>query len=236
MRTSSRTILPVLGLTAGIIVFFVLAWFLSSVTLPFAGAIMIAYLFSPIVDWLERWHVPRWSGSLLVMIIILALLAGAFFWIVPMISAELGQMVSSLPALSTSLDTLETELKHIFPMVNWGKVFADTISALEGTVREIMGSIPGIISGVLMTIYYSVILPFLIFFFLKDGRDILRHFVNLVPNAWFEMSVTMLHQIDNGIGRFLRGIVIENSIIAGLAITGLTIIGMPSAFFVGLLV
>jgi len=236
MRSGSRTILPILGLTLGIILFFVFAWFLSSVTLPFAGASIVAYLFSPIVDWLERWHVPRWAGSLFVMILILALLAGALFWIVPLISVELGQMVSSLPTLSTSLDSLEKELEHVFPMVNWNKVVADSISALEGTVRGIMSSIPGIISGILMTIYYSVILPFLIFFFLKDGRDILRHFVNLVPNAWFEMSVTMLHQIDTGIGRFLRGIFIENSIIAALAITGLTIIGMPSAFFVGLLV
>jgi predicted PurR-regulated permease PerM len=99
-----------------------------------------------------------------------------------------------------------------------------------------MGSIPGIVSGILMTVYYSVIIPFLIFFFLKDGRDILRRFINYVPNAWFEMVVSMFHQIDTGIGRFLRGIFIENSIIAVLAISGLSIIGMPSAFFVGLLV
>jgi len=236
MHSRSSLVIPLVFLSGGIVLFFLLAWLLSSVTLPFAGAIITAFLFSPIVDWLERWHVPRWAGAFLVMVMIIALIAGALFWLVPLVSSELGQMVRSMPTVSASLDTLRHELEGLFPMVNWERVLADALSSIEGTARGLMGSIPGIVSGMLMTIYYSVIIPFLIFFFLKDGRDILCRFVNLVPNAWFEMAVTTLHQIDIGIGRFLRGIFIENSIIAGLAIIGLTIIGMPSAFFVGLLV
>ena len=83
------------------------------------------------MDWLERWHIPRWAGSLFVMILILALLVSVLFWLVPLVSAELGQMVGSLPTLSTSLKTLEMELAVFFhgPL---GQVFADSLSALEG--------------------------------------------------------------------------------------------------------
>ena len=46
MQPLSRTILPILGLTAGIILFFLFVWFLSSVTVPFAGAIITAIFFT----------------------------------------------------------------------------------------------------------------------------------------------------------------------------------------------
>lgn len=236
MNSRPSLLIPLGFLSLGLSLFFLLAWLLSSVTLPFVGAIITAFLFSPIVDWLERWHVPRWAGAFFVLVMILALIASALFWLIPLISFEIRQLVQAMPTVSTSLDTLQQELESLFPLVNWKKVLADALASIEGVAKGVLGSIPGIVNGMLMTIYYTVIIPFLVFFFLKDGRDILHRLVNLVPNAWFEMAVTTLHQIDLGIGRFLRGIFIENSIIAGLAIIGLTIIGMPSAFFVGLLV
>jgi len=232
----SGLFLPLLALTGFIFLVFFLLWFFSSVTIPFAGALIIAYLFSPIVDWLERHHVARALGALLVMAVIIGVFVTLAFWVVPLIINELHQFVVSIPTLSGPLGEVKEELSELFPLVSWDGLVQDSVSGLENLAKQLLASLPGIVGGLLMVIYNAVIIPFLLFFFLKDGRIMIRRLIELVPNKYFEMSVALLHKLDCGVGRFLRGLLIENSIVATISVTGLTLIGMPSALVVGLLI
>src|SRR3954469_1446712 len=47
----------------------------SVVTLTLV-AVVLAIAFEPIVAWLERHHVPRWAGSVLVVTVVLAMVVG----------------------------------------------------------------------------------------------------------------------------------------------------------------
>jgi hypothetical protein len=50
------------------------------------------------------------------------------------------------------------------------------------------------------------ILAPLIFIFLGfDNGQIRRYFIGLVPNRYFELSLTLLDRLDNAIGKYLRG-------------------------------
>ena len=54
------------------------------------------------------------------------------------------------------------------------------------------------------------ILAPLIFLFLGfDNGQIRRFFISLVPNRYFELSLTVLDRLDDAIGRYLRGTLIE---------------------------
>ena len=232
----SRLLVPLAALSAAIVVFFLLIWLMASVALPFIVTIIVAYLFSPIVDWLERHHVRRGFGALAVLAVIFGCIAGLVMIGGPLAITELEKLMAALPGLTDSLERIERELETVFPIVDWGRVGHEIVATVEGMTRDLLGSIPAIVSGLLKTVYFTVIIPFLLFFFLKDGREILQRLVGMVPNRYFEMSVMMLYRIDIGIGRFLRGILIENSAVGGLAIIGLSLIGMPGGIVVGLLV
>jgi predicted PurR-regulated permease PerM len=236
LTSRSGLFLPLLALTGFIFLLFFLLWFFSSVTIPFAGALIIAYLFSPIVDWLERCHVPRALGALLIMVILFGVVVTLAFWVVPLIIHELHQFVVSIPMLSGTLSEAREELSELFPLVSWDGLLQDAVGGLEDLVKGFLASLPGILSGLLMVIYNAVIIPFLLFFFLKDGRIMIRRLVDLAPNRYFEMSVNFVNKLDCGVGRFLRGLLIQNSIVATISVTGLTLIGMPSALVVGLLI
>ncbi|HSS17051.1 MAG TPA: AI-2E family transporter [Candidatus Dormibacteraeota bacterium] len=72
------------------------------------------------------------------------------------------------------------------------------------------------------------ILAPLIFLFLGfDNGQIRRFFISLVPNRYFELSLTVLDRLDDAIGRYLRGTLIE-CFLVGLTLTlGLIVLGIP---------
>ena len=68
----------------------------------------------------------------------------------------------------------------------------------------------------------------LIFIFLGfDNGQIRRFFISLVPNRYFELSLTVIDRLDDAIGRYLRGTLTE-CFLVGLTLTlGLILLGIP---------
>ena len=59
--------------------------------------------------------------------------------------------------------------------------------------------------------------------------------IELVPNAYFELTLNLLHQINGQIGGYIRGQLLSVFLVASLSVTGLFIVGMPYFLPVGVL-
>ena len=106
-----------------------------------------------------------------------------------------------------------------------GQRFTETM--LGGTTVFLGGGVSGL--------PFVVIVPFVAFFFLKEGRRLTRSLIELVPNAYFELCLNLLHQINGQIGGYIRGQILATSIVSTLSISGLSIIAVPYALPLGLL-
>ena len=75
----------------------------------------------------------------------------------------------------------------------------------------------------------------LIFIFLGfDNGQIRRFFIGLVPNRYFELSLTVLDRLDDAIGKYLRGTLTE-CFLVGLTLTvGLVLLGIPPGIAVAI--
>src|SRR5437773_10483197 len=75
----------------------------------------------------------------------------------------------------------------------------------------------------------------LIFVFLGfDNGQIRRFFIGLVPNRYFELSLTVLDRLDDAIGRYLRGTLME-CFLVGLSLTlGLILLVIPAGVAVAI--
>jgi len=72
------------------------------------------------------------------------------------------------------------------------------------------------------------ILAPLIFVFLGfDNGQIRRFFIGLVPNRYFELSLTVLDRLDDAIGNYLRGTLTECFLVGLTLILGLMVLGIP---------
>jgi predicted PurR-regulated permease PerM len=80
----------------------------------------------------------------------------------------------------------------------------------------------------LETKFSSWILAPLIFLFLGfDNGQIRRFFISLVPNRYFELSLTVLDRLDDAIGRYLRGTLLECFLVGLTLALGLILLGIP---------
>jgi len=75
----------------------------------------------------------------------------------------------------------------------------------------------------------------LIFVFLGfDNGQIRRFFIGLVPNRYFELSLTVLDRLDDAIGKYLRG-TLTQCFLVGLTLTvGLILLGIPAGIAVAI--
>ncbi|MFL2540811.1 MAG: AI-2E family transporter [Candidatus Latescibacterota bacterium] len=105
----------------------------------------------------------------------------------------------------------------------------------ERLTETMLGGTTVFLGGVVSGLTFVVIVPFVAFFFLKEGRHLTRKLIELVPNAYFELCLNLLHQINGQIGGYIRGQILATSVVSILAVSGLSIIGIDHPFPLGVL-
>ena len=116
-----------------------------------------------------------------------------------------------------------------------GKTLGDSLNFnLSGKVEELLASwsssifedLAKFLSKSLTTL---VLAPFFAFFFLKDGRRLSRELLHLVPNNYFELALSLHHQINDQMGQFIRARLLEATIVGFVVWCGLFFIEFPFA-------
>ena len=73
-----------------------------------------------------------------------------------------------------------------------------------------------------------LVMPVMFLFFLIDNGQIRKGFISMVPNNYFEMSLTVLNNVDRAIGNYLRGTVIETVLMSATIWLLLVLIGFDA--------
>jgi predicted PurR-regulated permease PerM len=73
-----------------------------------------------------------------------------------------------------------------------------------------------------------ILAPLIFFFFGFDNGQMRRYFIGLVPNRYFELSLTLLDRLDNAIGKYLRGELMECFLVGLTLCLGLILLGIPA--------
>jgi predicted PurR-regulated permease PerM len=72
-----------------------------------------------------------------------------------------------------------------------------------------------------------ILVPLVFIFLGFDNGQIRRYFIGLVPNRYFELSLTLLDRLDNAIGKYLRGTLMECALVGLTLCLGLVLLGTP---------
>ena len=81
-----------------------------------------------------------------------------------------------------------------------------------------------------------IILPFVFIFLLIDEGEIKNYFLSIVPNRYFEMTFATFANVDKAIGNYLRGTLLQSSLVGITIFLGLVIIGfqIQAAILIGI--
>jgi putative heme transporter len=167
--TASWLLLGLAGVAA--VVLWIMAYTSALVT-PFLAAVVMAILFSPVVDALERRHVPRLLGATAVLLGLLAFTA-LFVWAIARgILDQAPQITAQLKAALTALTTLLTDLGISTPSATdaANAAAAAGTSTTSALLTGIFSGLRGLSSALFMVFIGSVIFLFM----LLNGRRYVR--------------------------------------------------------------
>ena len=222
-----------------LLVFFAVIFGLGTWLAPMFASIVIAYLLEAIVIRLQRLGMPRMVAVIIVFLLFLALLFFLLFGLVPLVSAQLTQLVQQFPNYITQGQELLKQLPESYPDLISAEQVDIVIAQLGQEVAQLgqhlLGWSLASVASVIGLVIYLVLVPVLVFFFLKD-KDLMVGWItdrmpkdrSLVNRVWVESEL----QIAN----YVRGKVVEIIIVGGVTYVTFTLLGLQYAALLSTLV
>jgi predicted PurR-regulated permease PerM len=102
------------------------------------------------------------------------------------------------------------------------------VQRLLDSLGETTGTVASYLANLL-------IIPFITYFILAEGDIGLKKLVERIPNKYFEMSLNIMDKLQRELVSYLRGLILECTIVGGLSVIGFMIIGVPYAILIGVL-
>ncbi|HEY4390565.1 MAG TPA: AI-2E family transporter [Paenibacillus sp.] len=209
--------------------FAVIYGFLKAIFAPFVIAMIISYVLNPIVKMLGGRKVPRTIAVLLIYAVFLTSLSVILMNIIPMFVEQLEELGEHLPQFTMHTQQFMNRFDNgIFPgsfrmgMNNW---LFQVEQRMATTISDFLNNIGTTIN----IVFNAFIIPFLIFYILKDFDTFERMILQYLPRTHRKSIVSLLKEIDEALGNYIRGQLLVCVIIGVLAYIGYMIIGMPFA-------
>ncbi|MGA7792896.1 MAG: AI-2E family transporter, partial [Candidatus Acidiferrales bacterium] len=191
---------------------FAFLYFASDVVVTLLLAVLIAYFLDPVVGLLERIHLPRALGALVVLLTVTAIFAGLGYLVV----LRANQFIADWPrysevlrhvttAFDRQMTTLEKGVEAIAPAPEKGRTPLRTVE--PPPVREWLLRGAGSLYSILVV---ATFVPFLVFFMLAAKPRIWKATIDLFPDEHQERVRGALDEVS----LMLRSFVAGNALVA----------------------
>ncbi|NUQ73356.1 MAG: AI-2E family transporter [Polyangiaceae bacterium] len=228
VRAPRREILLSRGLwlIAAILAFGFVLHGLRAVLTPIFLAFLIAYVLDPVVDRLERWHIPRALGIVLVLFTVLGATLLFFALVVPAIVSDVASFARELPGrLTAGFARVEPILQRYGIQVP--HTAAEAAQALQGKTEQIANQVLAPIGSAAATVIggtvsvigaaaAALLVPIMAFYLLYDFDPLIEGVRDLLPVRWREPVSEAAKEVDTVLGQFVRGQVMVMGILAVL--------------------
>lgn len=212
-------------------------WWLGDVLVPFALAAAIAYVLNPLVRWLGRAGVSRVvavSGVALFMVLAIALI---LFLLLPLLFAQLREVIESSPELALRLRDLLATWMPDLPKPP--EAIEDRIAAMGEALRSGgTALLQRVLAWVMSAVSVAVMLllvPVIAFYLLLDWDRMIADIESLLPRDHAPAIRQIMAEIDRTLAAFLRGQALVCLILGTFYAVALMIVGLESGLLAGLL-
>lgn len=223
-------------------VLILLVRYLSDVLLPFFVACFIAYMLQPLVDLNRRLihEKGRTIASIMTLIEVLAIVIGIVYLFLPMVVKELDMLSAIIHDVTSGKRPMP---KEYVELINWVDAyvspaaikqelsdlhFESIISKGSSLLTESVEVIMDVLGWALTLIY--------VLFILIDYPQIARGFKLIIPHKYRENALVVVHEVQTSMNHYFRGQGLVALCAAVFYCIGFTIVGLPLAIPIGLMV
>jgi putative permease len=230
-----ESVLILVLLTIGV----VLLMTIGDILAPVVAAIVLAYLAQGLSGQLQRIGLPRWLGVAVSYLVFVGIFFGFSFALLPLVWRQLLSLVGEMPRMLEEgrqfLSVLPERYPHIVSQQQLGELVNMAQAQFAGLGQAVVTRTLASIPGILTVLVYLILIPLLVFFFLKDREKILDWLGEFLPTErpllrriWTEMN----EQFAN----YARGKVLEILIVGSVTYFAFTWLGVAYAALLALLV
>ncbi|MBS3946713.1 MAG: AI-2E family transporter [Dethiobacter sp.] len=228
-----------------IVAFFFLPWLLRVaapllvVLEPFLLAIVIAYILNPLVVLFERRRVSRVLAIVLLYAIFFALVFLAGVWTIPGLVTELQKLGERIPEYTERAQALISHLYSDYRRVNLPDslrvALDENILLLQRGLQLLLERVTGTLLGIFSHFFVLLLVPLLVYYFLRDMEHLKRSLVLLFPARYRQRVMVAGSEIDAALGAYLRGVLLICFLVGFLTYLGLRLLGVDFALILGLI-
>ncbi len=241
MKTAKREDRTIIWVSVLLLLLLVFVYLVSSILLPFAAGMVLAYFLDPVADRLERLGLSRTWATILITAIFFSLLIFLLLLLIPTIQTQITSFITKLPAyiagIRTRISFLIAEIKaYVSPaqaaqlqtamegyagsMFSWAGKFATSL--LRG----------GLAVFNLLSLLF--ITPVVTFYLLRDWNTITRTVDRWFPRQSAAVIREQLSRINEVLAGFMRGQALVCLSLSAIYGIGLTFVGLDLGLIVGL--
>ena len=215
--------------------------FIGVIMLPVILAGLLYYLLNPIVDFMEKHRINRLVAITIVFILIALLLIWGLAVAIPSLQHQIVSFAKNLPAnlkksnriiqdfLENRIsDDVKPQLEEIAnnfsnQVTTWASHFSSKavnwVSTLISTASQVIVAI--------------IIMPFILFYLLRDGKNLKSYLIKFMPTKFRDPVGQILTDVNTQLANYVRGQVTVAIIVAIMFIIFFKIIGLRYAVTLG---
>ncbi|ETR68596.1 MAG: permease [Candidatus Magnetoglobus multicellularis str. Araruama] len=189
----------------------------------------------------ERMKIPRIIAVVLVFVIFMTILLILTVVLLPLLSQQIGQFLQQLPSMIATGQAELMRLPEKYPDLLSEQQLKQIIDSLGNELTNLFQQLFSLsmasVRGAISILIYLVLVPLLVFFFLKDKQLLIAWFTDLLPEE-SELAYRVWREVNVQTGNYIRGKIWEICIVWGVTYVTFIYFGlqfsMLLAFFVGL--
>ena len=229
----------ILGLL--LLIGFIIIYLFGEVLIPVLASIVIAYLLEGIAARLQQLKFPRMVSVLIVFILFLAGLFILIIWLLPLLSRQIGQLLQDLPGMLAAGQKEFMRLPERYPEIisqSQAQHLLNVISSeLTSLAQRLLSLSLASVRGLISILVYLILVPLMVFFFLKDKSKIIDWLSRFLPDNR-GLAAQVWQEVNAQIANYVRGKIWEILIIWVVSYIVFKLLGlrftMLISMFVGL--
>ncbi len=212
--------------------------FFGTALAPYFTSLVVAYLLEGMIRSLEGIRLPRMLAVVIVFSLFILLLNLILFVLLPTLAVELARVSDEIPRITGTLKELQLKItESASGLVN--PAFAENmlvglVETVQNLAAEAVSFLFQGLPGLLSLLVYLFLVPFLVFFFMKDKELLLLDFKRYWPREQ-DLINRVLVEVDAGVGGYIRGKFWEMMFLGVASYGTFVIIDFEYAFLVGVL-
>lgn len=218
---------------------FAVVVFAGNILAPVLAGLVVAYLLDGAVGLLAARHVPRLAAVWLVFSLAVAVFVLVLLGLVPLMLQQVTQLFRELPNMIGQGQQLLLQLPERYPSTFSVAQVQDLIDGIRAEIvaagqRIVSLSLSSVV-GVITFMVYFILVPLLVFFFLKDKGKLLSWSKAFLPSDR-RLVDQVWHEVNNKIGSYVRGKFLEILIVWSVSYATFTILKLNYAMVLSFMV